>query len=183
MSIVPGGLGAAHVCLEATGSHHEAVVCCLHDRDVLVAVVNPLLVKRFAETKVLRNKTDGDDAKCLAMFGRAHQPARWEAPTPGVRALQALMARLDALRAMRQAECNRLALAHPSVAPSVQSMIAELDRAIALANAQIKRTITDDTDLKQRARLLQSSPAWARRRSRNAWPAPAGRSASSRSKR
>jgi transposase len=157
-SVVPDGLGAVHVCMEATGCYHEELACCLHDQRVVLSVVNPLLVKRFAEANRLRNKTDGGDAKCLARYCKTSQPARWEAPSAGVRALQALVARLDTLLAMRQAECNRLDVAHHSVAQSIRSVITDLDAAIVQVKAQIASTIDDDPDLKQRAGLLQSIP-------------------------
>lgn len=149
---------SVHLCMEATGIYHEALACFLNDRELLVSVVNPLLVKRFAEANRLRNKTDGGDAKCLAQFCKSHQPERWEAPSLAVRALQALVSRLDTLQVMRQAECNRLDVAHNSVADSIQKMIADLDAAIAQVKAQIASTIDDDPDLKRRAALLQSIP-------------------------
>ena len=154
----PGSLAEVHVCMEATGSYHEALACFLHDQGAVLSVVNPLLVKRFAESNGARNKTDGGDAKCLAMFCRDKKPARWEAPSPGVRALQALVARLDTLLSMRQAECNRLEVAHHTVADSVRSVISDLDEAIVQVKAQITTTINDDPDLKQRARLLKTIP-------------------------
>jgi transposase len=121
-------------------------------------VVNPLLVKRFAQANRLRNKTDGGDAKCLAMFCCKQRPQPWEAPTQAVRSLQALVARLDALQAMHLAESNRLDVAHSSVVASMEQMIAELERAIAAVKAQIARTIDDDPDLKHRAALLDTVP-------------------------
>lgn len=154
----PGGPTSVHVCMEATGSYHEALACFVHDQGLTVSVVNPLLVKRFAESSGLRNKTDGGDAKCLGAFCKMHKPARWEAPSAGVRALQALVARLDTLLAMRQAECSRLDVAHPSVADSVRNVIADLDEAIAQVKAQITRTIDNDPDLRTRAGLLKSIP-------------------------
>ena len=154
----PGSFESMHVCMEATGSFHEALACFLNDRGVVVSVLNPLLVKRFAQANRQRNKTDGADAKCLAMFCKTNKPQSWEAPSVGVRALQALVARLDALQAMRQAECNRLDVAHQSVVASVRSVIADLDKAIAQVRAQIARTIDDDPDLKSRANLLHSIP-------------------------
>ena len=153
-----GALDSVHVCMESTGSYHEALACFLHDEGLTLSVVNPLLVKRFAEANRLRNKTDGGDAKCLAQFCKSQRPERWEAPSPGVRALQALVARLDALQAMRQGECNRLEVAHSSVADSVRRLIADLDEAIAQIKAQITQTIDDDPDLKRRAQLLQTIP-------------------------
>ena len=147
-----------HICMEATGSYHEALACFMSDQGFMVSVVNPLLVKRFAEMSRLRNKTDGADARCLAQFCRDTRPQRWEAPSLALRTLQALMARLETLQAMRQAESNRLEVAHSSVAESLKQVIRGLDEAIQQVRAQISSTIDDDPDLKQRAALLQSVP-------------------------
>ena len=155
---MPDGHGGVHVCMEATGVHHEPLALFLHDKGVLVSVVNPLRVKRFAEANMVRNKTDDGDAKCLARFCQVQQPDRWEAPTPGVRALQALVERLQTLQQIRQAECNRLDVAHESVRGSIVNLIAELDAEIAQVRKQIEKTINDDPDLKRRDALLQTVP-------------------------
>jgi transposase len=162
-SNVPDGKRAVHVCMEATGVYHEGVALFLHDQQVTVSVVNPLLVKRFAEINRLRNKTDGGDAKCLARFCEMTQPELWEAPSPSVRALQALVTRLDTLLAMRQGEVNRLDVAHGSVKSSIQHVIASLDSEIEQVRAQIRQTIDDDPELKQRDGLLQSIPGLGER--------------------
>ena len=155
---LPEGHGGAHVCMEATGSYHEELALYLHDQGVAVSVVNPLLVKRFAEVNRMRHKTDDGDAKCLARFCEVHRPELWEAPTPGVRALQALVARLDTLQQMRQAESNRLDVAHASVSASIRNLITGLDAEIAQVRKLIQRTIDDDPDLKKRRDLLQTIP-------------------------
>lgn len=155
---VSEGHAGVHVCMEATGAHHEALALFLHDQGVWVSVVNPLLIKRFAEANMVRNKTDDGDAKCLARYCQVQQPERWEAPTPGVRALQALVGRLDTLQQMRQAECNRLEVAHESVRASIVNLIADLDEQIAQVRKQIDKTIDDDPDLKRRSELLQTVP-------------------------
>jgi len=155
---VPDGHGGAHVCMEATGAYHEALALFLHDQNVPVSVVNPLRVRRFAEGNMVRNKTDDGDAKCLARFCQVQQPDRWEAPTPGVRVLQALVGRLETLQQMRQAECNRLEIAHESVRASVVKLMAELDAEITQVRQQIAKTIDDDPDLRRRHALLQTVP-------------------------
>jgi transposase len=160
---LPAGLDEPHICMESTGSYHEPLACALHDQGLLVSVVNPLLVKRYAQASRLRNKTDGNDAKCLAQFCKAQRPEPWEAPSQGVRALQALVARLDTLQAMRQAECNRRDVAHSSVAASIDRMITELDEQVVKVRALIARTIDDDPELKQRAQLLDTIPGLGER--------------------
>lgn len=155
---LPDGLHGLHICMESTGSYHEALACALHDQALWVSVINPLLVKRFAQANRLRNKTDAGDAKCLAMFCKKQKPERWQAPTLAVRTLQALVIRLQTLQAMRQAECNRQDVAHGSVADSIARVIADLDAAIAQVKARIASTIDDDPDLKRRAALLDTIP-------------------------
>jgi len=156
-------LAALHVCMEATGSYHEPLALYLHDLGVPVSVANPLRVKHFIELEGTRNKTDPGDAKSLARFCRLASPELWEAPAPGVRALQALVARLDALQEMRQSEANRLEVAHGVVQPSLHEMLATLDKAIAQVKAQIRQTIDDDPDLRGRAELLHSIPGLGER--------------------
>jgi transposase len=155
---VPEGAAAVHVCMEATGSYHEALALFLHDHKLAVSVANPLVVKRFAQMNRLRNKTDEGDAKCLARFCAMAAPELWEAPAPSVRALQALVARLANVLAMKQGELNRLELAHDSVKASLHHVIASLEHEIEQLRAQIRKTIDDDPDLKQRDDLLQSIP-------------------------
>jgi len=154
----PCELDQVHMCMESTGGYHEALACALSDHGVCVSIVNPLRVKRFAQASGQRNKTDEADAKTLAVFCRGQRPERWQAPSLGVRTLQALVARLQTLQAMRQAESNRLELAHEAVAASLRGMIAGLDEEIERVREQIRRTIDDDPDLKTRADLLQTIP-------------------------
>lgn len=159
----PDGPTGVHVCMEATGPYHEPAALFLHDLGIPVSVVNPMRVKRFIELEGTRNKTDSGDARSLARFCQMTQPDPWEAPTPGVRALQALVARLDTLQDMRQSESNRLAVAHGVVEPSVHEVIATLDKAIADVKSKIRQTIDDDPDLRQRDALLQSIPGLGER--------------------
>ena len=148
----------AHVCMEATGVYHEALATFLFDHQATVFVVNPLRIKRFVESEGLRNKTDVGDAKALARFATKNELEAWEAPSKGVRELQALVARLESLQTMRQAELNRLDIAHPTVRDSIGAVVAALDREIAAVRSLIKQTIDDDPDLKQRKDLLETIP-------------------------
>jgi transposase len=157
-SNVPGGRACTHVCMEATGVYHEALATTLYDVGVKVSVVNPLLLKRFMESERVRNKTDAGDAKALARYCDKTSPELWEAPAKAVRQLQALVGRLDALLEMRQAELNRLELAHGVVLESIEAVLAQLDRSIREVQALIKQTIDDDPDLKQRRDLLDTIP-------------------------
>ena len=150
--------GQVQVCMEATGAYHEALATFLFDHQITVFVVNPLRVKRFVESEALRNKTDAGDAKALARFALKNELEAWVAPSKGVRELQALVVRLESLQTMRQAELNRLDVAHPSIRGSIEAVVAALDREIATVRTSINKTIDDDPDLKQRKDLLDTIP-------------------------
>lgn len=155
---VPEAKATVHVCMEATGAYHEALALHLHDHQIQVSVVNPMLVKRFLECDKVRNKTDQGDAKGLARFCDEKEPPLWEAPTPGVRALQALVLRLQTVELLRQGELNRLDTAHASVRQSITDVVTHLDGVIAQVRAQIQDTINDDPDLRRRQALLDTIP-------------------------
>lgn len=155
---VEHGRSNAQVCMEATGAYHEALANFLFDSQVKVFVVNPLRVKRFVESEGLRNKTDKGDAKALARFALHNELDAWEAPSTSVRELQALVIRLESLQAMRQAELNRLEVAHPSVCDSIATVVAALEAQIQTVRQLISKTIDDDPDLKQRRDLLETIP-------------------------
>jgi transposase len=150
--------GSARACIEATGTYHEALANFLFDNQVVVFVVNPLRVKRFAESEGLRSKTDKGDAKALARFLAKSDLEAWEAPSKSVRELQALVVRLESLQTMRQAELNRLDIAHSSVVSSIEAVVAALDKEIEGVRSLIRKTIDDDPDLKQRNELLDTIP-------------------------
>lgn len=158
-----GGRSQVHICIEATGAYHEALALYLHDHELRLSVVNPMRVKRFIELEGTRNKTDEGDAKSLARFCKMTCPERWEAPSPGVRALQALVGRLDTLELMRQAELNRQDVAHDAIEQSLREVITTLDKSIADVKAQIKQTIDDDPDLRERNALLDTIPGLGER--------------------
>lgn len=150
--------GQVQVCMEATGAYHEGLATFLFDQKITVFVVNPLRVKRFVESEGLRNKTDEGDAKALARFVVKNELQAWEAPSKGVRELQALVVRLESLQTMRQAELNRLDIAHPAVRDSIEAVVAALDKEIQAVRSLIRQTIDDDPDLKRRKDLLETIP-------------------------
>jgi transposase len=108
-------------------------------------------------------KTDKVDARTLACFARERRPEAWEAPSKGVRVLQALVGRLDALMEMRQMETSRLAIAHAAVQASHRTVIEELGRQIESVRELIRQTVDDDPDLKRRKDLLETIPGLGER--------------------
>lgn len=72
---------ASHYVMESTGSYHHQLALFIHGRSVQVSVVNPLVVKRFIQMKLNRNKTDKSDAKMICQYGQEQSLDLWE-PSP-----------------------------------------------------------------------------------------------------
>lgn len=151
-----------HICLEATGPYSETIATTLVDAGWSVSIVNPARVKGFAQSELLRNKTDRADAALLARFCQTLRPAFWVPPPLAYRELRELVERLQALKDMRQQELNRIEALQASrasgVMASVQAHVAWLDRQIAELEAKIADHIDHHPDLKQDAELMSSIP-------------------------
>ena len=128
-----------HVCLEATGGWSEDVAIALADAGHIVSLVNPARIKAFAQSEMLRTKTDKIDATTIARFCRMHSPERWTAPSPEVRALQGLVRRYQNLVHMRTEEQNRLQapIITPSVKESIEAILTDLNREIKRVEREI----------------------------------------------
>ena len=149
-----------HVCLEATGGWSEAVALALHQAGHVVSIVNPMRIKSFAKSEMLRTKTDAVDAAAIARFCRLHRPDPWTPPAPEVLALQGLVRRAQGLIAMRTEEENRLGAPTltPVVQDSLRSIIATLASEIERIDREIEKLFDDHHDLRKQRDLLTSIP-------------------------
>jgi transposase len=149
---------APHVCMEATGVYWEAVAEYLADQGMIISVVNPVQIKAFGKTRLVRSKTDKIDAQLIALFCASQSPKAWQAPAPAERALRAMVLRLDALQAMRTQESNRLLVARDEVKADIASHIEWLDEKIKALAKTIREHIDNDPSLKEKQDLLDSIP-------------------------
>jgi transposase len=154
------GAADAHVCMEATGAYGDDLALFLHAAGFVISIVNPLRVKAFGQSELVRGKTDKADAGVIARFCRAQTPQPWSPPSPALRALRALVRRCAALKEMRVGEMQRRSQGSPSaiVTASVDRCIALLDQEIDQISADVAALIANDTRLTEDARLLTSIP-------------------------
>jgi transposase len=80
----------AHCIMEATGPYYLQLACWLHGNGFTVSVVNPLVIRRFAQMQLRRVKTDRADAAIIAEYGCLHEPQAWTPPAKYVVKLQQL---------------------------------------------------------------------------------------------
>lgn len=145
-------------CMESTGIYGEALSEYLFDQGHSVCVVNPSRIKGFAQSEMLRVKTDPVDATVIARFCLAIHPEPWVPPAKNTRQLRDLVRRLESLNAMRQQEHNRLEAVSELVADQVTKHLAFLEQEITTIKALIRQQIDDDPDLREKRDLLDSIP-------------------------
>jgi transposase len=154
------------VCLEATGPYGEALAEYLHARDYPVSVVNPVRIKRYAESQLRRNKTDKLDAEVIADFCRTQEALLWTPPDPAWVELRALVRHLDDLIAIQVQEKQRLGSAtSATVRAALKDHIAYLHEQIEQVTQQINGHIDQNPDWKHKRDLLNSIPGIADRTS------------------
>jgi len=83
--MLPSG---THCIMEATGPYYLKLAFYLHGQGFTVSVVNPLVIRRFSQMRLLRAKTDKADARMIAAYGKVEQPDAWQPPAGYVIKLQ-----------------------------------------------------------------------------------------------
>jgi transposase len=143
--------------LEATGGYENAVLHALLDAGVSVVRVNPLRVRRFAQSRGQQAKNDALDARVLADFARVNvdrlRPMARLSDT--ARMLKELVARRRQL--VEQCTANKSQQEHagfPQVRKSIRATLRHLQGQIAAVEALIQEQIDQDADLRHRQEIL-----------------------------
>jgi len=152
-----------HVCMEATGQYSTVSAEYLFQEGYQVSVVNPLRIKAYGQSQLVRNKTDRLDAFVIADFCRSQQPPAWKPLSPAIKELQARVRYLEDLQIMRQQERNRLnsGTTSPNVIQMLNDHIALLDHQIETLKGEIAAWINQHPELKHQKGLLCSIPGIA----------------------
>ena len=93
-----------HFCMESTGCYSEDAAEFLHNSEFKVSLVNPLQIKSFRMSKLVRQKTDRSDAEVIANFCLQNDPSLWIPKSRENKELSEINGRLNSLKL----ELNRL---------------------------------------------------------------------------
>jgi len=145
--------------LEATGGYENNLLHALLDAGLPVARINPLRVRRFAQSRGQLAKTDAIDAKVLADYARANADALrpLTAVSDTARMLKELVARRRQL--VEQCTANKSQLEHvtlPAVRKCVGDTLKHLKAQIEKIEALIQEQIDADEQLKKTQATLQA---------------------------
>jgi len=126
------------VVMEATGTYHLHIAKAVHEAGLPVSIVNPLQVKRFAQLKQRRAKTDREDAALLAAYGREEEPEESEPPHPEQAKLKQIATLIEqltrqrtALKNQQQAEetrPDRARVCHEVLTDQIQTLTRNIDQ-------------------------------------------------------
>jgi transposase len=149
----------ALVVFEATGTYDHELREALSQAGIRFARINPARARDFARASGLLAKTDPIDARMLAAFGRALQPAPEPAANPSRNALARLAKRRDQLVLMRAQEKNRRSEADDrAMADRIGRLIEVLNDEIAEIEVDIKVLIKAEPEIADDAKLMRSLP-------------------------
>ena len=145
-------------CMEATGRYGDALAYYLYEVGHAVSIVNPVRIRKYTDSKLVRNNTDLIAAKAIADFCRTQEPPLWEPPAPEIRVLKEIARRLDTLIQEQTREKNRLTsgIDNQIVIASIKENIAFISQQIVSLEEKIQDHIDQHPNLKRDQDLLVS---------------------------
>lgn len=149
-----------HIGIESTGGYETPFVEWFRKHtNFLISVLNPIQVKRFGQSQLIRTKTDEVDARLIAHYMAIHKPQPTSVPSREVKELQALTRHLEHLIRKRADEMTYLENVRNSrVKTMVRQTIKSYDHQIIKVEQRIKDHFDNHPDLKTNKDLLMSIP-------------------------
>lgn len=125
-----------HYVMETTGPYYVALALHLHVKGIKVSVVNAMVIKRFIQMQLEKNKSDKKDAGWICKYAISQQPSLWQAPQEHIIRAKQMQTAIMQLTKQRTALMNaQKSLQHMPVVSkeskrSYQHMIDQLNKEI-----------------------------------------------------
>lgn len=143
--------------LEATGGYEYTSLDYLSRYEVDISVVNPRLVRRYAQAKGILAKTDKLDAAILADYGKNIQPEVREQITQQSRAFLAQVTRRKQLvDLLHQERCRLQSPAFALMESSIKKIIKAIEKELYYVETQMKKLVEDNEEWRHAVTLLKS---------------------------
>lgn len=136
-----------HCVMEATGPYYLKLAIYLHSRGFKVSVVNPLVIKRFSQMRMLKAKTDRADAKLITLYAEKEVPELWEAPRPILLGIQQEQAVLESLNKQLRMLKNQMEsigaqpIQSKQALKSIRYMIAQTEKQLIVIDQSILKKV------------------------------------------
>ena len=138
-----------HCCvMEASGPYYLNLAFYLSERSIEVCVVNPLVIRRFSQMRLMRAKTDKKDAATIAEYGKTEHPSPWQKEEDYVlelKQMQAYVSQLSKSRTgiIRQKEAfAQNPVKCMSIFKSSNKILKNIEKEIAIIDAQMEKLVT-----------------------------------------
>lgn len=152
----------SHVVMEASGPYYFKLAFFLYQHDIKVSVVNPLVIRRFCQMRMIRTKTDKKDAMMIMEYGIGEKPSAWKPDEKNITKLKQLNATVELLHKNINALTNQLN-AFKEMPDTDKALIKELEKII-LINEKRRDSLEKQLDqvasenYSQTYSLLQTIP-------------------------
>ena len=135
--------------MEATGVYHLQLATILHEQGFKVEVIKPLIIKRFAQMKMMRAKTDAVDARIIAEYGYEQKVSLFQPRTRERQKIIKMLKAVDAFIETKENYRNRLEalsqdpLQIKSVTNSYEQIIRNAERKIAKFEVELLQIVKE----------------------------------------
>ncbi len=140
----------AHIVMEATGVYHNKLVIILTELKNNFSVVNPLIIKKYAEMKMLRVKTDSVDAKLIAEYAENQKPKLFKFKQIHQIEIMELVRAVNGYKEDKTMFTNKIKaldnkyVYNKDVYRSYKTTVKQIEKQIDLLNAKIDKIIKDN---------------------------------------
>jgi transposase len=147
------------ICMESTGKYSDGVAEFFYALKFPVSIANPLQVKRFGQSALMRNKTDKSDARVIAQFAEAMKPKLWQPHSPERKKIKNLVRQLEHVKNQLVKEQTRQQEEKDEfIKNSIIRAIDFLNKEVKLLRNEIESLMKNDADISEEKRLLTSIP-------------------------
>jgi transposase len=156
------GIEQMTIVLEPTSQYHKALLYWLYAHKARACLVNPADVRHFAKSLGKYSKSDGLDCFVLAQFAQTRELITWQPPARIIQNLDSLLHLRHQIVVERGAAQVRLSELPSDALQTVKDCYSKtLEHFKAMekeVNHEIQKLIDSDVSLKQKHKLLQTSP-------------------------
>lgn len=144
------------IVIEATGRLELPFAIAAQKTKLVICIINPLHMRRFASAAGKLAKTDQLDARIIARFGEAMQPEPTEIKPKNVRLISDLVARRSQLLDMSTMEKNRLSILPKALHASLNRHLKQLQAEVKKIEVLLDKHIEQTPEWQEKRDLLMS---------------------------
>lgn len=135
--------------MEATGCYHQRLAKYLFNHRIRVAVLNPLVIKRYTQMKLHHTKTDKSDAQMICSYAQDQAVTLWDPEPDYINECNMLQSAVGLYFKQRTAIKNKLhslvsrGITTGALVGSLKRQLKQLSKEIEIIENQIERLIKE----------------------------------------